>query len=414
MKAAADMVVITGIGPVTAIGTGKDNFWKNLLDGVTVLRPVPPAFDKNYHFKSGYYVPFPEVSLVEHQLPAKYEVLMEPSTRAAVVAAGLAMEDAGLNPHALMHDPPFEPSRCMVMLGTGVCSLKAGFDAHEAHALNPEKRYNRMVIPMIMPDSATSWVSILFGLTGGNFTINASCASGTVAIGEAYRKIMDGSADMVLAGGVECLQDETGTIMRGFDGLGTLTTSSDGLPRPFSSDRSGFLFSEGGACVMVLESLDHALKRGIRPYAAIMDYACNSDAYNIVQMEPGGRMALGLVKKLVNGRKIDYINTHGTGTHLNDETEALIIKTLFGENHSQPFINSTKGILGHSIGVSGAIEAAVTALSVSNHVIHKNITDNPMPGLNLVMENTPCDINLAVSASYGFGGHNAALLIGKV
>ena len=406
-------IVITGIGPVTAIGTGKGTFWKNLLSGTASIKEIPVQFEKNYRFKSRFYVPFPEVNIEEYQLPGKYEVLMESSTRAAVVAARLAMDDAGIGWNEEEIKLPVDPARCAIILGTGICALKAGFNAHEAHALNQSLRYNRMVIPMIMPDSATSWISILFGIRGINYTINASCASGTVAIGEAFLKIREGMADMALAGGVECLKDESGAIMRGFDSLSTLTTSSDGFPRPFSKERSGFLFAEGGACILVLESLDHALERGVKPYAEITGYSANSDSYNIVQMDPAGTRVREMLKELVGENKIDYFNTHGTATQLNDETEALVIRSLFGEKEKQPIINSTKSITGHSIGVSGAIEAAVTALSIQQSMVHKNITAEVMEDLNLALENRPCDIRMAVSASYGFGGHNAALMLGK-
>ncbi len=414
MKAVNNRVVITGIGPVTAIGTGKESFWRNLLDGIANIKEIPPKFENNYRFKSRFFVPFPLVKLEEYQLPGKYEVIMELSTRAAVVATKLALEDAGIGVKEQNLRLPVDPARCTIILGTGICTLKAGFDAHEAHALNPSLRYNRMVIPMIMPDSATSWISILFGIKGVNYTINASCASGTVAIGEAFLRIRHGLADMALAGGVECLKDESGTIMRGFDSMGTLTTSNDGYPRPFSHERSGFLFAEGGACILVLESLEHAMERGITPYAEILGYSANSDAYNIVQMEPAGTQVRAMLKELIREKKIDYFNTHGTGTQLNDETEAQVIRSLFGEKETQPLINSTKSIMGHSIGASGAIEAAVTALSVQQSVVHKNLTANVMDGLNLALVNLPCDIHVGISASYGFGGHNAALIFGKL
>jgi len=407
-------VVVTGIGPVTAIGTGKESFWKNLLDGTANIKEIPPQYESNYKFKSRFYVPFPEVKLEEYQIPGKYEVIMESSTRAAVVAAKLALEDAGLGRKEQGESLPFDPARCMIILGTGICTLKAGFDSYEAHTLNPSLRYNRMVIPMIMPDAATSWISILYGIKGVNYTINASCASGTVAIGEAFLKIRDGIADLALAGGVECLKDDSGSIMRGFDSLGTLTTSNDGYPRPFSKERSGFLFAEGGACILVLESLEHALERGITPYAEILRYSANSDAYNIVQMEPSGTQVQAMLKELIRDRKIDYINTHGTATQLNDETEALVIRSLFGGKETQPLINSTKSITGHSIGASGAIEAAVTAISVQQSIVHKNLTSNVMEDLNLNMENVSREILVAISASYGFGGHNAALMFGKI
>lgn len=414
MKTTHHRVVITGIGPVTAIGTGKEAFWKNLLAGNSNICKIPARFETNHTFKSRFYVPFPDIHIQDYNLPRKYENLMELSTRAAVIASKIAMEDAGVIWNEDEIRLPVDPERFLIVLGTGICTLKAGFYAYESHALNPSLRYNRMVIPMIMPDSASSWISILAGIKGANYTLNASCASGTVAIGEAFRQIRDGSTEMALAGGFECLKDESGTIMRGFDGLGTLSTSSDGFPRPFSNARSGFLFAEGGACILVIETLDSAIKRGAEPYAEIIDYKCNSDAFNIVQMDPSGNGIQTMLKEIVNEKEIDYFNAHGTATQLNDEIEAQLMRILFGKKETQPLINSTKSITGHSIGASGAIEAAVTALSIKKSMIHKTITNDAMEELNLATENTSCNIKHAISGSYGFGGHNAALLMGSI
>jgi 3-oxoacyl-[acyl-carrier-protein] synthase II len=413
MKNTNKRVVVTGVGPVTAIGTGKEAFWKNLCEGNANIKAIPPQFENSYRFKSRFYVPFPVEKLEDHDIPGKYETVMGTSSQVAVIAAKLALEDAGIPWTREDFELPADPDRCAVVLGTGICNLKAGFDAHEAHALNPAMRFNRMVIPMIMPDAASSWISILFGTTGVNYTLNASCASGTMAIGEAFLKIRSGDADLVLAGGFECLKDESGTVMRGFDSLGTLTTASDGYPLPFSRERTGFLFAEGGAGILVIESLDHARERGAVPYAEILGYAACSDAYNIVQMEPSGARVMTMINELTTGRKIDYFNAHGTATQLNDETEARVIRSVFGVKETQPVINSTKGITGHSIGASGAMEAAATVLSIQRGMIHKNLTSNIMDYLNVNLETIHCDIRMAVSASFGFGGHNAALLFGK-
>ncbi|MCK4679384.1 MAG: beta-ketoacyl-[acyl-carrier-protein] synthase II, partial [Bacteroidales bacterium] len=202
--------------------------------------------------------------------------------------------------------------------------------------------------------------------------------------------------------------------MRGFDSLGTLTKSEDGLPRPFSKKRSGFLFAEGGGGILILEELESALKRGADIYAEIIDYESCSDAYSLVQIDKSGSQIKSMLSKLIKGRKIDYFNTHGTGTILNDGVEARVIQSLFGEESNQPVINSTKGMLGHSIGASGAIEAIVSALSVKNSTIHANVTEDPIDNLNLPSRNIHKQIHLALSSSYGFGGHNAAILFKKL
>ena len=270
-----------------------------------------------------------------------------------------------------------------------------------------------MAVPSSMPNSASCLVSILYGIHGSNFTLNTSCSSGSYAIGEAFRKIKDGYADMTISGGIECLKDEHGTVMRSFDMIRALTCSDDGRPQPFSYDRSGFLFSEGGGCVIILEELEKAKERGARIFAELVGFEANSDAYNMVQIEPGAEQIRKLVRKSIKDYKIDYINTHGTATELNDKTEGEIIMDIFGDRESQPIINSSKGMLGHTIGASGAIEFAATALSVWDSKVHPNLAENTFDNLNLAHKETDIDITYALSTSYGFGGHNCALIIKK-
>ncbi len=299
--------------------------------------------------------------------------------------------------------------------------MQAALESHLCHCLPrealqaalPERRltFSRMAVPKTMPYSPAAWASICFGLSGPCHTVNASCASGTYAIGEAFRRIKDGYEQMVLAGGVESFQDPDGFLMRGFDVLGVLTQSADGLPRPFGRNRSGFLFAEGGACLLVLEELEHAMRRGARVYAEIADFRANSDASNIVQIDPTGKQITRLLGALSGGRRIDYLNAHGAGTVANDQVETRAIQAVFGGRERQPLVNSTKGILGHTLGASGAIEAAVTALSISGGTVHGNLTEDPLENLNLPLENVKCPIDNALSVSYGFGGHNGGLLL---
>lgn len=384
-------VVITGIGPVTVNGIGKDGYWNSLLNKSMVLSTIPGEFEKNYKFKSRFFVPKPE-------LPQEgLSNLMEDSSRLAVVAAKLAVEDAELA----------DCSDAGVILGIGMGSLKTGFTSYIAHTQG-EGRFNRMGIPMLMPNSAAAWISIALGAEGFNYTVNAACASGNMAVGEAFLQIKNGRLDTVLTGGVECLDDGTGAIMRGFDMLTTLTAAGDGKPMPFSGNRSGFLFNMGAGCVLVLEEFEKAKNRGANIYAEIVDYAASSDAANIVQMLPSGEK----IRELFNMAKsieIDYINAHGTATVQNDQIEADIIKTVFGKH--QPLVNSTKGILGHSIGASGALEAAAAALSLKTGYVHGNVTENVMEGLNIPIDTVKSDIKYALNASYGFGGHNSLLML---
>jgi 3-oxoacyl-[acyl-carrier-protein] synthase II len=333
----------------------------------------------------------------------------------------LALEDAGYNlvKEATNYSVP-GLADASIIVGTGMTALQTALESYVSHSLpsgpaisDRRSSFSRMVVAKSMPNSPAAWVSICFGLRGACSTLNASCASGTYAVGEAFRRIKDGYDKVVLCGGVELLRDTNGFIMRGFDVLGVLTQAADGHPDPFGAQRSGFLFAEGGACMLVLEELDHALRRNAPIYAEIADFKANADACSIVQIDPEGKQALRLLRELATGRSIQYLNAHGTGTVANDGVEARAIRAVFGEPSSQPFINSTKGILGHTLGASGAIEAAVVALSIARGLIHGNLTREPMDELNLPLQPVRTAIESAISVSYGFGGHNGALLLTK-
>ncbi len=414
-------VVITGIGPVTSIGVGKEEFFESIMGLKSEIRRIPEEYEKKYAFKSVFYVPAPEISLKPFGLPTSIENAMERAAKFCVIGARLAIEDAGLNIIDSNRYFAVEGVEiCDVVIGIGMSSIQTALMSYVSHVFEGDRetmekfglsaRFNRMVIPMLMPDSASSWISILYGLKGANYTMNASCASGTCAIGEAYMHIKNGLCNTAVTGGVECLAEKFGAVMRGFDMLSTLTKSEDGNPMPFSNRRSGFLFNEGAGCILILEELESALKRGAHIYAEISGYECNSDAVNIVQMDDTGEQIKKLLVKIKGSTTIDYINAHGTGTVLNDEIEARVIRGIFGDKSNQPHINSSKGILGHSIGASGALEAAITAMSIKNERVHGSRIDDPMENLNIVMESMPAKVDYALSTSYGFGGHNAAIL----
>jgi len=382
-------VVITGVGPVTSLGIGKDEFFEKLMDKEQVVKCLPDSFYREtYSYKTGYYIPMPDFNIKDYQLPGMYQKLAALSSQMAMIGSVLALKDAGFQMLSDGKKLKVENlPRTAIVLGTGFSNIETAFDSYCAHneLINNEKkiRYNRMTIPIMMNNAPSGWVSVALGIQGENYMVNGACASGTLAIGEAYRKIRYGDAELVITGGVE------------------------------SKKRSGFLFNEGAGCVLVLESLEHALKRKAEIYAEVIDYASNSDAYNIVQMESTGEKVLSLMRDLSHDKKIDYINTHGTGTQLNDEVEAGAIRQLFGKQSEQPCIGATKSIVGHSIGASGAIEAAVTAYSIKKQKIHGSITDDLVDDLNVIIDTTDCDIRYALTMSYGFGGHNAGLLLGR-
>jgi 3-oxoacyl-[acyl-carrier-protein] synthase II len=418
-------VVITGIGPVTSAGIGREAFFEGVWQQRVWPQPLPAAYTGTWSFHSKWYVPLPNLALEEHHLQIAYEKAMHPEDRMVVLGAKLALEDAGLpvglgREHRILEGAFADVS---LILGTGLSSMQTACESYLAHTLPrevlqtvaPERHviFNRMVVPKTMPNSPAAWASICFGLTGSCFTLNTACASGTYAIGEAFRRIKDGYDQVVLTGGVESLRDESGFTMRGFDVLGVLTQSSDGWPRPFSQRRSGFLFAEGGACLLVLEELEHALRRHAQIYAEITDYRCNSDANHIVQIDPAGVQIVRLLRALAGEKRLDYLNAHGTGTAASDEVEARAVQAVFGHSQTQPLINSTKGILGHTLGASGAIEAAVTALAVARGTVHGNRTDDPIPDLNLPLVAVEGAVERALSVSYGFGGHNGGIVLEK-
>ena len=413
-------VVITGIGIVSSLGEGRAEFFQNLLRQRDCIRKIPEAFERSYRFKSRFYVPFPPLDRAEKEIPTRYHGFLQGVQKIGIVSAKLALEDAGYSiirearAFRIEELPP-----CSVCIGVGFIGVEEVFRTYAAHTCtatgqqpqcNGLPQCNRLIIPTMMPNSVSAWISILFQVKGDCFTLNASCASGTYAIGEAYRRIKDGYVSVVLAGGVECLREESGCAMRGFDVLGALTKSEDGNPMPFSNRRSGFLFAEGGGCVMILEELEHARRRSAPIYAEIADYRSDSDAHSILQIEKSGVQIKRILEELKGTRKIDYLNSHGTGTILNDAVEARVIREVFGGSRNQPLINSTKGIIGHTIGASGAIEAAVVAMSIRESKVHGNAITDPLDDLNLATRTMDTPVRYGISTSYGFGGHNAGLL----
>ncbi len=401
-------VVVTGLCPISAVGKGKEEFFEGLFEGENKAEKIPAEYEKNYKFTSTYRVPAPNINMEDLGLTPVYNKLLGGNSKYAVYGSYKALEDAGFD--IITKDKGFGVDiDAKVILGLGLSSVGECFDGYESH-VNNIGRFNRLSIPLIMPNAASAWVSILFGLKGENYTLNASCASGTYAIGKSYEEIKEGKAKVVISGGVEYLKDGSGTSMRGFDTLGVLTKSDRGIAEPFSQSRSGFLFSDGAGAILVLEELNHALERGATIYAEIVDFKKNSDAFNIVKIEESGEKIKELMKEITRGKEIDYINSHGTGTILNDQVEAEVIKEVLGQ---KPYVNSSKGILGHNIGASGALEAIICVDAIKNSRIHKNHIKNPIEGINLPLEDIKVEVNSALSMSYGFGGHNGALLFWK-
>lgn len=398
-------VVITGIGPVTSAGNGTNEFWEAMLNKEIRVKENINRAGKDYKYKTEYVVPCAEINLEKYPELKSLRNRTSKSSILSIYSALFAIEDAGVRKEDI-------PCDCSVIIGSGFANSHDTVEFTRAY--QEENKFNRMVIPIAMPNAPAAWISIVLGTHGSTYTVSTACASGSDAVGHAYRNIISGESTMSICGGVDVAEDELDISLRGFDCLTVLSRAEDGKPRPFCKERSGFLFNEGSACILVLEELEHAINRNANIYAEVTGYSSNSDAYNIVMMPSDGKFEKEVISKLLKTvDKLDYYNAHGTATILNDNTEAAIIQELFGESKNQPIINSSKGILGHSIGASGALEAAICALSIRDGKVHGNISGTFIDNLNITEKTIERDISSAISASFGFGGHNAALLFQK-
>ncbi len=448
-------VVITGLGVLTAIGQDVDSFWSACLEAKTRVGRIPEQWLDYSDFNSHVWSPLPEIDFSNYGISRLEEKQLDKTSLIALACAFQALGSAGLS--YTMADKKrntftiagVNNERFGAFMGTGIGGLSTfaynfsfqvlerqkqslsktiaflegaeGVDrlkAILAKMLCP-RRANPFGVSMTMPNACSGNLGIKFKLLGSNNTFCAACASGTVAVGYAFKAVRSGELDLALTGGVEYLYDDYGAIFGGFDTVRALAGNDEDpekANRPFDRGRSGFLFSEGGGAVLVIEDLDHARRRGAKIYAEILGYAETCDGYNIMMMENSGynigrMMTQALADAGISEKDVDYINSHGTGTVLNDETETRVIETVFGK---RVLINSTKSLIGHTLGASGAIEAVVTALSIYHKTTHpcRNL-DNPMTDLNFVTKVAPYPIRRALSQSFGFGGHNAVLVLGE-
>ncbi|MEA2604050.1 MAG: 3-oxoacyl-[acyl-carrier-protein] synthase [Acidobacteriota bacterium] len=446
-------VAVTGLGVVSSIGNSVADFWRSCLAGTSRVEPIPPAWLAYSQFASRLWSPLAEPDYEAHGIGRIERLQNDRTALIAMVAAFQALEEAGIaremrdekrNTFAL---PGVEPERAGISLGTGIGGVSSLLGNFLHHALTRPKttlrevrdhlgtteaetrelladceqrlqapaRDNPFAVAMAMPNTAASALSVKLSLVGPHRTHCAACASGTVALGHGYRSIASGETDLVLAGGVELLDDPYGSIFHSFDLARTLVRGDDPerSNRPFDRERSGFLFSQGGGAVLVLEELERARGRGVPILAEIAGFAETSDAHNLMVMEAGGRqIARAIDNALADAglkpEEIDYVNAHGTGTLANDEAEAAVLARTFG---TRPLINSTKSLLGHTIGASGALEAVVTVLSLQHQTTHacRNLED-PIADLNFVRRVNSYPMRSALSQSFAFGGHNAALV----
>ncbi len=409
-------VVITGLGVVSPIGTGVEKFWSNLIAGVsgvdTIKRFDPVEIGLPVHIAA-------EVKDFEAEkyFDKKDAQKVSDFIKFAVAAAEEAIKDSGLL------EGKWDPYKVGVIIGTGIGGLK---DIEEQQKVLMEKgprRVSPFFIPYGISNMASGLVAIRFGFKGPNYCVVSACATGNHAIGDAMRLIQKGDIDVAIAGGCESAITPLGVA--GFASMRALSTRNhepQKASRPFDRDRDGFVMGEG-AGILVLEEYEHAKARGAKIYAELVGYGATDDAYHITAPCVDGEgaymcMKLALEDAKVKPEEIDYINAHGTSTPLNDKSETLAIKRLFGEHAYKLKISSNKSMIGHLLGAAGAVEAVATAKTVQTGIIPPTINlENPDPECDLdYVPNKAIEylVNYALSNSFGFGGTNACLLFKKL
>ena len=406
-------VVITGLGCVTPVGTGKDDFWVNIKSGVSGIDKITRFDYTNYQTQiAGEVKDFtPEDYISKKELKK-----MDRFTQFAMVASKLAVADSELDLDSI------DRNRMGTVIGTGI----GGVETIEAQHKNLLEKGNRRVspffIPMMIGNMAAGQVAIEFGAKGPSTNICTACASGTNSVGDAFKIIQRGDADIMIAGGTEAAVAEF--AVAGFCNMKAMSTNNDNpqqASRPFDKDRDGFVMGEGCG-ILILEELESAKKRNAKIYAEIVGYGMTSDAYHITTPAENGEGAARSMQVAINDAgiepsQIDYINAHGTSTYYNDLYETMAIKSVFGEYAKNVSVSSTKSMTGHLLGASGAIEAIVCALAIKDNFVPPTINlENPGEGMDL--DYTPNKgkervINYALSNSLGFGGHNATIILKK-
>lgn len=408
-------VVVTGLGVVSPVASELDTFWTNIQNGVSGIDLVKgmPDIDQ-YPVQIGGEIR--DLDL-ERFVEKKDIRKMDPFSAYGVAASIMAVEDAGLNPDEL------DCERVGVIASSGI----GGMQFMQNECLKAFEKGPRRISPQLIPQMITNilsgYVSIKYGFQGPNFCVTSACASGTHSIGEALRIIQYGDADVMVAGGAEASIAMLG--VQGFAALRATSRRNDdpkGASRPFDKDRDGFVMSEG-AGILVLEEKEHAIKRGAKIYCELAGYGRTGDAYHITAPDSKADQAARGIKLAIKDAgltadDVDYINAHGTSTPLNDKGETLAIKKALGEEKAYKVaVSSTKGMTGHMLGAAGGVEAAICALAIRDGVIPPTInytTPDPDCDLDYVPnEKREMDLNVALSNSLGFGGHNATLCFKK-
>ena len=404
-------VVITGMGAVTPIGNTIEEFWDGIRSGKSGIAPITHFDASEYKVKLAAEV---KNFVAKERMDFKAAKRMESFSQYAVAAAKEAFEDAGLD---MAEEDPY---RIGTIIGSGI----GGLECHEKNYKKLQERgpgrVNPLMIPLMISNMAAGNVSIAYGLKGKSLNVVTACATGTHSIGEAYRTIQYGDADVMIAGGTESSITPIG--IAGFSALTALSFSEDPerASIPFDKERNGFVMGEGSA-IVVLEELEHAKRRGAKIYAELTGYGCSSDAYHITSpAEDGSGAATAMLNALKDGgvepEELTYINAHGTSTHHNDLFETRAIKLAFGEHAYDMKINSTKSMVGHLLGAAGAVEFVTCVKEIQEGYIHRTVglreTEEELD-LNYCRDSYKEEVPYALTNSLGFGGHNASLLLKK-
>ena len=410
----SNRVVITGLGVISPVGTGKDVFWKSLLEGKNGIDKIT-RFDAS-EYKSQIAGEVKDFDPADY-MDKKEAKRIDRYAQFAVAAAKMAVEDAKLDLEAEDCD------RIGTFVGSGIGGIETMHSQYEKLFDKGPSKISPFFIPMMIGNMAAGHVSIALGLKGPSSCVVTACATGTNNIGDAFRVLQRGEADVMVAGGTEASISQA--AVAGFCSMKALCTDHNDDPahasRPFDANRSGFIMGEG-AGIIVMETLEHAEKRGAHIYAEIVGYGANSDAYHITSPAPHGVQAAKCMAKALEDAglapsEVDYINAHGTSTHLNDLTETEAIKTVWGEHAKDVSVSSIKSMTGHLLGAAGGIECIATALAVENDMLPPTINyETPDEGLDLDYVPNKAKaktVRAALSNNLGFGGHNACIVLKK-
>lgn len=404
-------VVVTGVGAVTPLGTGVEASWSRLCAGESAIDKITLLDVSEFTTQIGGEV---KDFNAEDWLDKKEARRVDRFIAFAAACGTMALEDSGLKQGS------FDEEQVGVLIGSGIGGLTFMGEQIRKLVAGGPGRVSPFLVPYMIPDMASGYVSIMHGLKGPNICVVTACSTGANAIGDAYHIIKRGDAVAMLCGGVEAPVNEIG--LAGFCSARAMSTRNDEpqrASRPFDKDRDGFVIAEGGAAMM-LEDLAHAQARGAKIYAEVVGYGMTGDAYHVTAPDPNGSgarraMAMALRTAGMQPGQIDYINAHGTSTPLNDPLETMAIKAVFGDHASKVAVSSTKSMIGHTLGAAGAIEALICILAIRDGIIP--------PTINLENQDPECDldyvpnvarkatVNTALTNSFGFGGHNVSLIL---